>query len=141
MIIELKMCPTSNHQYVPVNGRLIKSQEMRVYDKTIDILKLKYSRKVDEFLKDFKKGKIIKIDFVFVFPERKYFCKDGSMRKFDSYNRIKATADSITKIVGIDDSLFVDGRIIKTYHPRDYETVYCKLEIIDKIPNLDEVLK
>ena len=49
-------------------------------------------------------------------------------------------AKSGAKIIGIDDSLFIDGRIIKTYHPRDYETVFCKLSIIDKVPSLDEVL-
>lgn len=140
MIIELIMCPTSNHQYVPVNGRLIKSSEMRSYDRQIDFLKLKYARKVDAFLEAVTDQSKIKIDFVFVFPEKKYFCKDGSLRKFDSYNRLKATADSIAKIIGIDDSLFIDGRVLKTYHNKDYETVFCKLSIIDKVPTLDEVL-
>lgn len=140
MIIELIMCPTSNHQYVPFNGRLIKSSEMRTYDKHIDLLKLKYCKKVDMFLDTFTDQSLIKLDFVFVFPEKKYFCKDGSLRKFDSYNRIKATADSVAKIIGIDDSLFVDGRVLKTYHKKDYETVYCKLEIINKIPTIEEAL-
>lgn len=140
MIIELQMCPTSNHQYVPVNGRLIKSKEMRKYDETIDIVKLKYCRQVDKFLLEFKENSMIEIDFVFVFPKKKYFCKDGSLRKFDSYNRIKATADSIAKIIGIDDSLFIDGRVLKTYHEKDYETVYCKLKIVDKVPTIEEAL-
>lgn len=140
MIIEIPMPMTSNHMYTPVNGRLIKSNEARNYDKHIDLLKLKLCRKLDEYKKQLNPNSLIKIDRIFVFSEKRFFTKKKELRKIDTSNRIKLCDDSISKLIEVDDSQFISGNLIKTYHSKEQEIVYIKLTVLDEALDFDQIL-
>ena len=133
------MCPTSNHMYLPVNGRLIKSNESRRYDQQIDLLKLKLFRQLDAFKALHGSKTLLKVDVITVFPKKKFFTQKNELRKFDSSNRLKTIFDSISKLIGIDDSYFIDGSIIKTFHEKDFETVFVKITPLESVKPLEQI--
>lgn len=130
LLLKLPMPGTSNHQYVPVNGRLIKSSESRNYSKQIEIIKLRLHKQLDEFKSLLKKDTVLKVDVYTVFPKKKFFTKDKSLRKFDHGNRLKPILDSVALLLNHDDSMFIDGRLVKTYHDDDFEIVYVSISIL-----------
>lgn len=133
------MPPTSNNMYVPINGRLIKSNESRKYDVQIERIKIKLFRELDEFKKLINQNSFLRVDVICVFPFKKVFTKKNELRKFDHSNRVKPIFDSISKLVGLDDSHFIDGRIIKSFHEFDYEIVYVYLHVLDKLTPIYEL--
>lgn len=139
LIIEIPMPPSSNQMYTPVNGRLIKSGSSRSYDKSIELIKLRKFKQLDCYKKLIKEDDVLKIDVVTIFPEKKFFTKQNKLRKFDASNRLKAIYDSVAKLIEHDDSKFIDGRVLKTYHKQDYETVFVKVTILDKALSFEEI--
>lgn len=149
LILEIPMPPTSNNIYVPVGGRLIKSREARNYEDLIVRTRLKYCRKIDEFKResivDFFKEKsefnneLFQVDTYFIFPKKKFFTKDNTLRKFDHWNRQKQVYDSVAKLIDYDDSLFIAGDSEKCWHNKDYETVFVVITRILKSQDFDEI--
>lgn len=115
------MSPSSNTMYSSFNGRLIKSKEARIYVDLCNRWALVNFATIQKAINLFK-GKSIRVDTCFVFRKDRFFIKDGSIRKLDCTNHIKAAHDNLSQILTIDDSLFVSCLIEKKYTegPRDF---------------------
>jgi len=54
-------------------------------------------------------GHVIKVDRLYYFKPHKIVTKEGKPRKIDISNRIKALDDTLSQLIGIDDSYFTTG--------------------------------
>jgi len=114
IVLELPIPPTANKQLTVSRGRFIKSQEARIFDSKINKLKIIDFKDIesDQFkVKDWiTNGFQLQIDLYFVFNYNRIFSKTKKAKsiykKIDTNNRIKSSIDAVSKLLGIDDSLF-----------------------------------
>lgn len=137
---EIPMPPTANKRLIPVNGRLIKSNDCRAFDKSVQVWMIRQKSKLFEDRRKAKEwigtGFMIKVDFVFYWPKIKLMSKDGLPKKLDDSNRLKDAEDAVSEIIGIDDKWFVDKTLKKVPWNKEYEAFsatvsYCKWELQD----------
>lgn len=120
-IIEVKwegfpLPPSSNNMYATVGKRRIKSVQMRQFESAV--LRWSYARRkgIDWMMaafKDLEATEAIRIDATFYFERSRILCKDGTPKRNDTSNRIKALHDVISELTGIDDSWFWSGSFDK----------------------------
>jgi hypothetical protein len=111
---------------MPMRGRLIKTPEYRIYESKIQIYKLKNFRKLEEIEERFK-DKMLRVDTEFFFNHNRVFTKKNTLKMIDSHNRIKICYDVLSKLIGIDDSRFIEGYHSKRYCENDkpeYVAIY-----------------
>lgn len=107
--------PTSNHLYMPINGRLIKTTEARKYAAAVEMYKLREFRILDEFKANVKDKDVFDVSCHFSFCRDRVYSKKETLKKLDASNRIKQTHDGLSKILDIDDCRFVSGGFSKVY--------------------------
>ena len=131
--------PTSNNMYIPVRGRLIKSNEARIYDQKCLIYSMSKSNLIKEI-------KINETDFLyiethFVFLKNRLFTKKNELKKLDCTNRIKSCHDNLCKMLNIDDKQFIEGKFSKSYCEEPHqEQVIIKISKLDGISDFKSLL-
>ena len=109
---------------MPVNGRLIKSKEIRDYDKQITIWILKQNSKIYTLRQLAKEwvdtGYCLKVELVFEWPKDKMLTKNGTPKANDVDGRIKSTLDAIAIIIGQDDKYVIEINVRKEYSNKNY---------------------
>lgn len=114
----LPMSPSSNQLYASVRGRLIKSSEGRNYALKMHIWAQRHKSTIDK-LKEILRGKTLRVDCVFYFPKSKLITKKNTLKRLDWSNRIKALHDSLSDVIGVDDSHFISGYCCKKISDND----------------------
>lgn len=109
--------PSSNQLYASVNGRFIKSTEGRKYDAAVDMYAIREYKILDQFKEMIKETDVFNVDMYFVFSRDRLITKKETIKKLDATNRLKASHDGLSKIIGVDDCRFITG---------SYHKVYCK---------------
>lgn len=109
--------PSSNQLYASVNGRFIKSTEGRKYDAAVDKYAIREYKILDQFKEMIKETDVFNVDMYFVFSRDRLITKKETIKKLDATNRLKASHDGLSKIIGVDDCRFITG---------SYHKVYCK---------------
>lgn len=111
--------PTSNKLYSSFRGRLIKSKDGREFDKAVDfwayLNKRSIERQKPHLEAIINNGGYLKVTCDFIFHKNRVFTKKGTLRKLDASNRVKQVHDNLAKIIGIDDTYFVECVAIKKY--------------------------
>lgn len=108
--------PSVNESYVNsrnISGRgRFPSQKLKQFKKEVEIYSyfintLKNKHQIQNLI-----GKELEIEIDFIIPYSKIYTLKGEPKVFDIDNRIKATLDGISSILGIDDKMFfkVTGR-------------------------------
>jgi len=108
----MPMPPSINQCYAQVGRRRIKSAKLVSFNLEMDawaILRSSSIRRASKSLEGLK----LRLDLTFSFPKGKIICKDGSSRKLDVSNRIKAIEDAFCRLLEIDDSNIFEIRAIK----------------------------
>lgn len=104
--------PTVNRQYMPSRGRLIKSTEARQYDTRVETFVLLNKRKIEAFKEHayylLVESPYLSITTIFVFHRSKLLTKKDKLKKIDVSNRLKSCHDNFAKVIGLDDSHFVN---------------------------------
>ena len=124
---KLPMPPSANQRMVPVNGRLIKSSDCRIYDKAIQIWMLREKSRLFETRKTIREwvdhGFLLKIHADFYWPKEKLICKSGHPKKNDLDNRLKTLLDAVSDIIDLDDKYLIAIEAHKLHWPKNYEEV------------------
>lgn len=132
---DLPMPPSSNHRMIPVNGRLIKSQDIRDYDKQIQLWMLRKMSKLSSIRREIKQwideGKYLKVTINLRWPKEKLISKDGKPKKNDLDNRLKTLLDSLSEIIYVDDKYIINISATKISWMKNYPEVSVKIESID----------
>lgn len=115
--------PTANRIVMPIRGRLIKTQEYRIYEKKIEIYKLRNFKICEQINRELKDG-LIFIHRIFVFHIKRVFSKKNEFKSLDTTNRIKIADDMLSKCIGIDDKYFKCG---------SYEMAFCDSESDEQV--------
>lgn len=116
MIIKKMLMPPSVNKSKTIHRytkRIIKSEEYRIYEDKITKWKLNNFhalRAIEiEVREELSKHKFFYVQRFFCFCKKNVFYKNGNQRKNDISNRIKILDDTLSKILGIDDTRFVLG--------------------------------
>lgn len=137
--------PSSNQLYASVNGRLIKSTEGRKYDASVEMYGLREFKILDQFKELVKPTDVFHVDMYFVFMRDRLISKKESIKRLDATNRLKASHDGLSKILGIDDCRFVTGSYHKTYcrFPQDEQVIILvkKTALLSMDESLDIIRK
>jgi Holliday junction resolvase RusA-like endonuclease len=112
------MPPTSNHQYIPMNGRLIMGPELRTYkNQEFPYWAMKYRPIINtakaliaEWL---AQGKVFDVEMTVYFEHEKLFTKKNLPKKLDGSNRLKSFHDCLADVLGVDDSYFFNIHVKK----------------------------
>lgn len=110
----LPIPPSSNNQYILVRrGRKtyhVPSEELKTFKKEMASYAV-FNRKAFEFNKGVVgawvgEGCLLEVKAEMFFEHSRIFCKDGSPKKFDVSNRLKALHDQLALLLDIDDKWF-----------------------------------
>jgi hypothetical protein len=96
-----------------VRGRFIKTKIARLYDlETASYFHRNYEQisKIKHIIKD---NNLIQLDTYFVFHKDRLIGKNGQIKKIDSTNRLKASHDTLMKILDLDDKQIIKGHFEK----------------------------
>ena len=118
------LSPSSNAMYASVNGRLIKSAEARRYEASVDMYGLKEFKVLDQFKETIKPTDVFHVDMYFIFTKDRLVSKKDTIKRLDATNRLKASHDGLSKILGVDDCRFITG---------SYHKVYCRFSHEEQI--------
>lgn len=122
---EMPMPPTGNHRLMPVNGRLIKTKECRLFDQACQVWMIRQRSALYDYRRTAKEwidtGFLIRVEFRFFFPKTKILNKDGHPKKIDATNRLKDSEDAVSEVIDIDDKFFTDGSWVKMPWDKSYE--------------------
>jgi len=124
-LTNIPMPPSTNHLYASIKtrGRIIrvKSQEYKSWEKEFFAWSVVYRAQIKAVkewaLEQTSRNCTIRLDRYFWFCRSDIVCKDGTPKKLDVTNRIKAIDDAIAKLIGIDDSWYWSGYISKNEKP------------------------
>ena len=108
LLTRLPIPPTSNRFLMPAQGRLIKTPEARRYEQAIKLYELRFFKEIEAIKKAFA-GKQIQIERFFIFERSRLISKKDTIKRLDTSNRIKILDDAISKIIDIDDCMFIKG--------------------------------
>jgi len=117
--------PPSVNEYLSPSGkrgRFVKNETYKIFERKVFVWSLKHNSILHDMrllLKDKKDP--LSIDITFVFHKPRIICKDGSIKlgKNDATNFVKPFLDVLSKLLGIDDSLFNDNQIKRAYCERE----------------------
>lgn len=109
---------TSNHLFIPMRGRLVKSSEGRKYSNQCAIWGAQNRGALNK-LREILKDQTLRVDCDFVFPRSKLLTKKNTLKKCDWGNRVKQTHDELAKLIGVDDSHFISGYCCKKISDND----------------------
>jgi len=117
---DLPMPPTSNHQYISITRRgrtyRVASEELRTFKELMSM----YPNIFPDFKVKFHivqdwaaRKRPLEIRCTFYFKRERLFTKDNRFKRLDVSNRLKASHDSLSEILEIDDSYFFKVVAIK----------------------------
>jgi hypothetical protein len=113
-----------------------KTDKTKAWIQEFEALCLMKNLKIKRFAKEFDPQKhYLTIDYNFFLPESELLTQKGSVKKmrFDRCNITKIPTDIISKFLGIDDAIFLDGHVSKLISPDKHWIV-----VDIKKGNLDE---
>lgn len=122
------MPPIANHRLAPVNGRLIKSVDARVFDKHIDYYIMRHWKDISNYrhlVQDWiKQNQVLKLEINFVWHKNKVICKDGKIKKMDLDGRIKSAIDGLSDVLQFDDKLLIEIHAFKSISNNQHDEHY-----------------
>lgn len=123
-LTRLPIPPTSNRFVIPAHGRLIKSPEARKYETTLRVYELRNFKEIEAIRSCFA-GKTLCVDRYFVFDKTRVISKKDTIKKLDTSNRVKILDDCVSKLIGIDDCMFITGICEKLWcdNPKDEQVI------------------
>jgi len=128
----LPMPSSSNHRLIPSRGRLIKSNEARLYDREIQIWSLRNKNKLVSYKIELReliqKGFMLKVSVILNWEKSKLLTKKGEPKKNDLDNRLKSCLDAVSKLVEIDDKYIIEISAIKKFWDKNYSSVDVTIE-------------
>jgi len=115
------MPPSANVLYAnsPQGGRF-KTAKYKQYETQAQIWIYKNGHQLitaQEQIKSLKHGEVLSVERDFYFRSDRIISSKGTPLKNDTSNRIKALDDILSKMLGIDDSYFWDGKFKKNPSP------------------------
>ena len=126
------MSPSSNSLYASFRGRLIKSNEGRLYVKRVQAWAAPHQKTVLK-LREILKDKTLRVDYSFFFPRSKLITKKNTIKKTDFTNYIKAAQDALSDLIGVDDSHFISGYFEKRISGNDESYVEITISVQELI--------
>jgi len=124
--------PSTNTLYAHSSfyNRMVKTKTYKDYDKEVQTwiaTNPNHVANLREFAKDLMG--VFHIETVFFMDQKRVVCKDGTPKKNDTSNRIKALHDVLSDIIGVDDSYFWSGSFTKVALQEGEERVQITLVI------------
>lgn len=117
---------------MPSRGRLIKSNEARLYDREIQIWSLRNKNKLVSYKIELReliqKGFMLKVSVILNWEKSKLLTKKGEPKKNDLDNRLKSCLDAVSKLVEIDDKYIIEISAIKKFWDKNYSSVDVTIE-------------
>lgn len=110
--------PTTNNLYISVGKRRVPSKQLRIYKQQVHTWYLENLSEAKEAALYLKGKGPLALHLVWFAPKVRFYTKDGSIRRLDASNRIKACEDAISEILGINDCIFFKTGIEKKVDDR-----------------------
>lgn len=113
--------PTTNNLFKNFvrNGKMLRvtTDDYKEYKKEFAevISDKKYEKSINKVQSYVEQNYTLKLSLTFYFNRKQVFCKDGSLKKNDVTNRIKAIEDCLCDALGIDDKQFFFVSCAKMY--------------------------
>lgn len=128
-LLRVPTCPTINESLMPKHNRLVLTPKMRKWKSMIDLYILANKRELkmaSQLIHSLiKKNAVFKADSYHVFHNSRVWTKKGTPKTIDANNRIKATLDAASKMMGVDDKYFFagDSEKLSTSNPSHEQTI------------------
>lgn len=111
-LVRFPLPPSANALYANFGKRRIKTAVYKQFEQAARFWLLRNSRQIDEarsLTLETGPRKFIHIDTVFFMLRKNIICKDGTPKRNDTSNRLKALHDVLAQILGLDDCWFFSG--------------------------------
>lgn len=113
-LVGIPIPPSMNNAYpTGKNGRRYKSAELTRWQTEFQIWSFLNRMHVLELQSYFSRKGFLRVDCEFYFKHERVLCKDGRAKRLDADNRLKSLLDSLTNLIGIDDSWIWAGSFSK----------------------------
>lgn len=128
----MPMPPSENMMYrnVAKIGRAL-TKEARQYQKEMQVWACVSNQKITHARLLFDNEFYLGIDVYLYFPKERIICKNGSPKKLDTANRLKALLDSVARNCGWDDCKFWNVSVHKLVSPNETSYVDAKIYALD----------
>jgi Holliday junction resolvase RusA-like endonuclease len=111
------LAPSSNNLYANVGRRRVMSREGRDFYSEVRYWTMEHAteaRLARQSVNKWQTG-ALQIRTYFILNRSRIFCKDGSPKRLDATNLIKATHDAIAELIGCDDKHFFNAECEKVF--------------------------
>ena len=122
--------PSVNQIYATIGRRRVATRELKQFKNEVNLWALKYRKELRELrtslCEEIKQGKWIKIDLHLCLPFKKIWNLKGGVKIYDAANRVKASHDALSEVLGLDDKYFCVGiteNVVTSGNPRVILTV------------------
>lgn len=129
---EAPIPPSDNNLFlnIPRRGR-VKGPGYRAYEKDFEIWRLQNLRQINTAKKWLRGSPKIGVEFTFYFEWGDLYCKDGSVKRLDVQNRLKAICDLLSMALGVDDRHFFRVTAEKRVFWDQKRGVWIQLKILE----------
>lgn len=102
--VNLPMPPSTNHMYITLrNGMKFPSPELKAFQAEMETRRKGYPDQNERFP---SQGEPLSLELQFFLNAGRLLKKDGTTKRWDVSNRIKAMEDAVAKLIGVDDRHF-----------------------------------
>lgn len=111
-LLRFPLPPSANALYASIGKRRVKTAVYKKFEHAARYWMLKHSSEINDartLTLDTGSQRFIHIDTVFFMERKNIICKDGTPKRNDTSNRLKALHDVLSQILGLDDSYFFSG--------------------------------
>lgn len=127
--------PSSNNMYANARrGGRMKSAKMRLWERDFAVWALENAQalaRARQLLKlRLTAGSVLAINSTFFFQRSRILCKDGTPKRNDTSNYLKALHDALAEALQIDDAWFFDGMMRKRPVTGESESVTVDVEVL-----------
>lgn len=145
--LNFPMPPSANKQLQPGSylkkgrrvTRLMKTRFATDFDLEVEVFQRRHWNSINLVLPKIHEwvnnGHIMAMDLDFLFPYKQLISLEGEIKKVDGHNRMKATIDGASRILGVDDKFFLTHEV-KTMVDRLYSVGSVNIRIMPTLQNL-----
>lgn len=116
----LPVPPEDNHLFRNVTAKgksfRVKTKQYREFNHAIDLWMVHNRNAILRARKKIPSDQPLYLVIKVNFKWSRVFCKDGRVKRMDGQNRMKATCDALSVILGNDDRMVFDARIQKRWN-------------------------
>ena len=130
----LPMPPSLNSCYMPLpNGGRCRSQSYKDFQKAFNQWAIDNYLDINACRASLKGIFQIGLVLTFSLPRGILITKKGTVKRWDSSNRIKVIEDALSEALNLDDCLIWDVRAIKRIGDKDYPQITANFCILDSL--------